>query len=166
METDAVRLVGVHHLKLPVRDIARSEAWYGRTLRYRRTVEFKDGDKLMGILMIHPDGGPPLALRLDPHRAEAAAGFDYFIIGVPDHATIDEPAAHLDALREPHGGVHQAGLGWILPFLHDPDGHEVRFYTMEHHTSSEPEEVKRFDDPAELLRLRERVERTATITSD
>ena len=149
METDAVRLVGVHHLKLPVRDIARSEAWYGRTLRYRRTVEFKDGDKLMGILMIHPDGGPPLALRLDPHRAEAAAGFDY-----------------LDALREPHGGVHQAGLGWILPFLHDPDGHEVRFYTMEHHTSSEPEEVKRFDDPAELLRLRERVERTATITSD
>ena len=106
---------GVHHLKLPVRDIARSEAWYRRTLRYRRTVEFKDGDKLMGILMIHPDGGPPLALRLDPHRAEAAAGFDYFIIGVPDHATIDELAAHLDALREPHGGVHQAGLGGSCP---------------------------------------------------
>jgi catechol 2,3-dioxygenase-like lactoylglutathione lyase family enzyme len=163
--TDAVRLAGVHHLKLPVRDIASSEAWYGRTLGYRRTVEFRDGEKLMGILMDHPDGGPPLALRLDPDRAQAAAGFDYFIIGVPDHATIDELAAHLDALGERHGGVHRAGIGWILPFLHDPDGHEVRFYTMEHHTSSDADDVKRFDDPDELRRLRERVERTTTNTS-
>src|SRR3954454_3972066 len=69
VETDAVRLAGVHHLKLPVRDIARSEAWYGRTLGYRRSLEFRDDEKLMGILMIHPEGGPPLALRLDPDRA-------------------------------------------------------------------------------------------------
>lgn len=166
METDAVRLAGVHHLKLPVRAIVRSECWYERTLGYRRTVEFRDGEKLMGILMIHPYGGPPLALRLDPYRAEAAAGFDYFIIGVPDHVTIVELAAHLDALGEPHGGVHRAGLGWILPFLHDPDGHEVRFYTVEHHTSAEPNDAKRFDDPAELLRLRERAERMTTPTAD
>ncbi|MDW6066007.1 hypothetical protein SAZ11_59850 [Streptomyces sp. FXJ1.4098] len=26
--------------KLPVRDLARSEAWYGRTLGYRRAAEF------------------------------------------------------------------------------------------------------------------------------
>ena len=83
VKTNVVRLAGVHHLKLPVRDIARSEAWYGQTLGYQRTVEFRDGEKLMGILMNHPDGGPPLALRLDPDRAKAAAGFDYFIIGVP-----------------------------------------------------------------------------------
>jgi catechol 2,3-dioxygenase-like lactoylglutathione lyase family enzyme len=142
VESDVVRLAGVHHLKLPVRDIARSEAWYGRTLGYRRTLEFRDGEKLMRILMIHPDGGPPLALRVDPHRAAAAAGFDYFIIGVPDHATIDELAANLDALSEPHGGVHRAALGWILPYLHDPDGHEVRFYAAEHHTSAEPDDVQ------------------------
>jgi catechol 2,3-dioxygenase-like lactoylglutathione lyase family enzyme len=162
VEANAVRLAGVHHLKLPVRDIARSEAWYGRTLGYRRSVEFRDGETLMGILMIHPAGGPPLALRLDPDRAEAAAGFDYFILGVPDHGTINELAAHLDALDERHGGVHQTGVGWILPFLHDPDGHEVRFYTVEHHTPVEPDEVKRFDDPAELRRLRERVKRMTT----
>ena len=165
METDAVRLAGVHHLKLPVRDIARSEAWYGRTLGYRRSLEFRDDEKLMGILMIHPEGGPPLALRLDPDRAEAAAGFDYFIIGVPDQATIDDLAAHLDGLGEPHGGVHRAGVGWILPFLHDPDGHEVRFYTVEHHTSVESGDVKRFDDPDELRRIRQRVERTSTTTT-
>jgi hypothetical protein len=53
VETDAVRLAGVHHLKLPVRDIARSEGWYGRTLGYRRSLEFRDDEKLVGILMIH-----------------------------------------------------------------------------------------------------------------
>jgi catechol 2,3-dioxygenase-like lactoylglutathione lyase family enzyme len=35
---------------------------------------------------------------------------------------------------EEHAGVHQASAGWILPLLHDPDGHEVPFYTQEHHT--------------------------------
>ena len=162
MGTEAVRLAGVHHLKLPVRDPARSEAWYGRTLGYRRTMEFRDGEKLTGIVMMHPRGGPSIALRLDPDRAEAAAGFDYFAIGVPDHDTIDELAAHLDALGEPHGGVHRAGLGWILPFLHDPDGHEVRFYTVDHHTSPEPDDVKRFDDPADLRDARERAQRTTS----
>jgi hypothetical protein len=33
-------------------------------------------------------------------------------------------------------------------------------------TPVEPEEVKRFDDPAELRRLRERVQRMTTTTSD
>lgn len=47
-------------------------------------------------------------------------------------------AEHLSSLGEPHAGVHFATLGWILPMLHDPDGHEVRFYTTESHTSPDP----------------------------
>jgi hypothetical protein len=53
---------------------------------------------------------------------------------VPGQAAIDERAARLTAQGEDHGGVHFASIGWILPLLHDPDGHEVRFYTIEHHT--------------------------------
>ncbi len=162
MDTGPVRLAGVHHLKLPVRDLARSEAWYGRTLGYLRTAEFRDGETLNGIGMSHPAGGPPIAFRLDPGRAEAAAGFDYFSIGVPDHATLDALAAHLDALGERHGGVHRASSGWILPYLHDPDGHEVRFYTVEHHTSTEPGDIKRVDGAAGLARARQRVDRPAS----
>ena len=163
---DAPALAGVHHLKLPVSDLERSPSWYESRLGYELAREFVEGGTLMGVALRHPNGGPGLALRLDPDRAAAAAGFDYFAIGVPDKDALDDLAARLTALGEHHAGVHVASTGWILPLLHDPDGHEVRFYTMEHHTSSEPEEVKRFDDPAELLRLRERVERTATITSD
>ncbi|HWW54680.1 MAG TPA: VOC family protein [Acidimicrobiales bacterium] len=135
MSTDVLRLAGVHHLKLPVRDLARSEAWYQRTLGYRRAAEFVEGDELMGIGMTHPGGGPELGIRRDPARAEAAAGFDYFSIGVPDRAGIEALAVWLDHLGERHGGVHRAMRGWILPYLHDPDGHEVRFYTIEEHSS-------------------------------
>jgi hypothetical protein len=75
-------------------------------------------------------GGPDLALRLDPRRARAAAGFDYFAIGVPGHAAIDALARHFDALGDEHAGVQRTPVGWVLPGIHDPDGHEVRFYTV------------------------------------
>ena len=52
-----------------------------------------------------------------------------------------ELAARLEALGEEHAGVHRATLGWILPLLHDPDGHEIRFYSIEHHTTPAPDEV-------------------------
>ena len=74
----APRLDGIHHVKLPVRDLARSRAWYESRLGYRAAVEFAEQGTLTGIVMRHPNGGPQFALRLDPARAEAAAGFDYF----------------------------------------------------------------------------------------
>ncbi|NYE45367.1 catechol 2,3-dioxygenase-like lactoylglutathione lyase family enzyme [Spinactinospora alkalitolerans] len=127
-------LAGVHHLKLPVADLARSREWYADRLGYEAAIEFIEDGRLMGCMLRHPRGGPDFALRLDPARAEAAAGFDYFAIGVPDKAAIDELAERLTALGEAHAGVHLATVGWILPMLHDPDGHEIRFYTIEHHT--------------------------------
>jgi len=149
--SDPVRLAGVHHLKLPVRDLARSGAWYERTLGYRRTAEFVEDGALMGIAMVHPDGGPELAFRLDPARAEAAAGFDYFSIGVPDQVTLEALASRLDILGERHGGVHRAMRGWILPYLHDPDGHELRFYTIEEHTAYEPDLPMIVDSAGRIL---------------
>jgi catechol 2,3-dioxygenase-like lactoylglutathione lyase family enzyme len=134
--TDPPALAGVHHVKLPVNDLDRSREWYRSRLGYEVTMEFVEQGTLMGYAMEHPNGGPQLGLRLDPGRARAAAGFDYFAIGVPGKAAIDELAARLTALGEDHAGVHLASIGWILPHLHDPDGHEVRFYTTEHHTAS------------------------------
>lgn len=131
---EAPRLAGVHHVKLPVSDLDRSIAWYRRTLGYETVIEFVEKGVRMGVAMQHPAGGPQLALRIDPERARAAAGFDYFSIGVPDKATIEELAARLSALGESHAGVHFATIGWILPGLHDPDGHDVKFYTVSTHT--------------------------------
>ena len=148
-------LAGVHHLKLPVADLRRSQQWYESRLGYRLANEFNDGDgRLTGIGMQHPNGGPFLGFVLNPELARAAAGFDYFSIGVPDKESIQALAARLDELGEIHAGVHFATFGWILPLLHDPDGHEVRFYTVEHHTDPDPDEVLVVDDAIATARRR------------
>jgi catechol 2,3-dioxygenase-like lactoylglutathione lyase family enzyme len=151
----APALAGIHHLKLPVTDLARSLDWYSSRLGYQVSMEFVEHGELRGYSLRHPNGGPELGLRLDPERARAAAGFDYFSIGVPDKAAMDELASRLTALGEAHAGVHWATIGWILPELHDPDGHEVRFYTHEHHTELAPGSVMRFTDPRETSLRRE-----------
>jgi catechol 2,3-dioxygenase-like lactoylglutathione lyase family enzyme len=143
MTSSAPALSGIHHVKLPVRDLARSRAWYESRLGYEVQLEFVERGTLMGLAMRHPNGGPDLALRLDPDRAAAAAGFDYFAIGVADKPAIDALAERLSDLGEDHAGVHYATIGWILPMLHDPDGHEIRFYTHAAHTEPAPGEVMR-----------------------
>jgi catechol 2,3-dioxygenase-like lactoylglutathione lyase family enzyme len=153
---DAPVLAGIHHLKLPVTDLTRSREWYQSRLGYQVEAEFVEQGQLMGVALRHPRGGPRLALRLDPGRARAAAGFDYFSIGVPDREAMDELATRLTALGEEHVGVHGASIGWILPYLHDPDGHEIRFYTHEHHTEPEPGQVTTIHDPRESAERRER----------
>jgi catechol 2,3-dioxygenase-like lactoylglutathione lyase family enzyme len=143
----APELAGIHHVKLPVSDLTRSREWYGSRLEYRVAIEFVEHGELMGVSMRHPNGGPEFALRLDPIRAAAVAGFDYFAVGVPSRAAMDDLAARLAALGEPHAGVHHASIGWILPGLHDPDGHEVRFYTIASHRESPVEGVLRIESP-------------------
>jgi len=154
--SDAPVLAGIHHLKLPVTDLDRSREWYLSRLGYQVQIEFVEQGRLMGCALSHPNGGPPLALRLDPERARAAAGFDYFAIGVPDKDAIDRLAARLTGFGEQHAGVHWATIGWILPELHDPDGHEVRFYTHQQHTELEPGAVTVVSDPRESSDRHER----------
>lgn len=154
--SQAPLLNGVHHLKLPVTDLERSIAWYEDRLGYEVEVEFVEQGRVAGVALRHPNGGPRLALRHDPDRCRAAAGFDYFSIGVPDKPSIDRLAKRLTALGERHAGVHFASVGWILPELHDPDGHEVRFYTTEHHTDGVETGRLRIDDPRGTSVRRER----------
>jgi len=49
---------------------------------------------------------------------------------VPGHDPIEALAAHLTARGIDHDGVHRTPVGWVLLGVHDPDGHEVRFYTV------------------------------------
>jgi len=123
-------LDGIHHLKLPVTDLDRSLAWYQDHLGYEVMTEFVEEGVRMGVALTHPNGGPDLALRCDPDRARAAAGFDYFSIGVPGQEPIDALAAHFTDREVPHDGVHRTPVGWVLLGVHDPDGHAVRFYTV------------------------------------
>jgi catechol 2,3-dioxygenase-like lactoylglutathione lyase family enzyme len=153
---DAPRLDGIHHIKIPVTDLERSRAWYESRLGYQPYLEFLEHGVLQGVGMRHPNGGPELALRLNPERSAGLGDFDFLAIGVPDRPAIEALAARLTALGEEHAGVHPATVGWILPLLHDPDGHEVRFYTTEEHTSVPPGEVLRVDDAQQSAEQRAR----------
>lgn len=153
---DAPRLDGIHHIKIPVTDLARSRTWYESRLGYAPGVEFVEGGTLMGLGLQHPNGGPALALRLDPERSAGLGDFDFFAIGVPGRPELEALAARLTALGEDHAGVHVASIGWILPELHDPDGHEVRFYTTEHHTPLREDGVLHVEDARETAERRER----------
>src|SRR5215510_3228311 len=100
----APELDGIHHLKLPVTDLDRSLAWYQERLGYDVMHEFEEDGVVMGISLTHPNGGPDFAIRLDPERARAAAGFDYFAIGVPGHEAIDALAAAFTERGDHHEG--------------------------------------------------------------
>jgi catechol 2,3-dioxygenase-like lactoylglutathione lyase family enzyme len=93
--TQAPLLAGVHHVKLPVRDLARSRDWYASRLGFEVAVEFVEKGLLMGYGLRHPD----------------------------------------------------------------PDGHEIRFYTVLHHTSFDGD-VMSMHDPVETAAARERAHAT------
>ena len=127
-------LDGIHHIKIPVTDLARCRDWYTSRLGYQVDLVFVEDGREMGVAMSHPNGGPTLALRLNPQRSAGIGDFDFFAIGVPDKAALEALAERLTDFGEHHAGVHDATIGWILPLLHDPDGHEVRFYTTAAHS--------------------------------
>ena len=122
-------LDGIHHLKVHVTDVQRSARWYRRVLGYRPMIEFVEGDRVVGYGLDHSNGGTLLTLRLDPEQAAKTAGWVYFEMGARDKSALEDLARHLDECGEKHGPVVQTPVGWLLPGLFDPDGHEMRFYS-------------------------------------
>lgn len=120
---------GVHHLKIPVSDVARSRTWYERVLGFEVTIEFVEDGLLLGVAMSDPDRTTQLALRHDPDRARALSGFDPIALAVPTRDDVIRWREHLDILGEDHDGIvigHQGGS--VLVGMHDPDGIEIRLY--------------------------------------
>lgn len=126
-------LSGIHHVKLPVADVGRSRQWYEQVLGLEVEIEFVEDGQLRGVAMRQPDGDLRLALRHEPDRARALAGFDPVSLLVDTLDDLRLWATHLDDLDQPHRGVLQGHQGWTLVGLLDPDGAELRLYTRERH---------------------------------
>ena len=121
-------ILGLHHIKVPVTNLARSRAWYERVFELKPTMEFPDDDGVVRGVAYRPLGGFSLALRENPAVARGIAGYDPFAILLQGRADIDAWAARLDSLGVEHSPVIEASIGWMLAFL-DPDGLELRLYT-------------------------------------
>lgn len=124
---------GVHHVKIPVSDLARSRAWYEQLLELTVELEFRDDDGAVRGVVYQDLHGFTLALREDPARAAALAGFNPVAALVEGPHDLYAAADRLSSGGIPHSGVVRATLGWMLS-VPDPDGIELRFYTRSRHT--------------------------------
>ncbi|GAA4874068.1 VOC family protein [Actinomycetospora straminea] len=123
-------VTGFHHVKLPVSDLARSRDWYERVLGLEVVLEFADDDGVVrGVALRLPDGGDAgIALREDPTRAAALAGFDPVALLVPERAQVEQRRARMDELGERRGEIVTGSGGGSVLAVHDPDGLEIRLY--------------------------------------
>ena len=108
------------HVKLPVRDIARSRAFYERALQP------------FGVRVVQSSQGPGFAIDDQDFwimEQETAAGSVHIAFAAPDRETVD--AFHAEAVEA--GGVDNGrpGLrphyhsGYYAAFVLDPDGNNV-----------------------------------------
>jgi catechol 2,3-dioxygenase-like lactoylglutathione lyase family enzyme len=125
---DDRELTGVHHLRLPVRQLEQSFAFWHELLGYERDFDFAGPEGPRGWALTHPRGGPDLVLWHDPAKAEAGSGFPWFSVGLPSPEGIHSLARELDRRDVRHGGVQDGLVGIKLPFVNDPDGHLIGFY--------------------------------------
>src|SRR5438270_1427835 len=110
-------ILGLHDIKVPVTNLARSRAWYERVFELKPTMEFPDDDGVVRGVAYQRLGGFSLALRENPAVARGIAGYDPFAILLQGRADIDAWAARLDSLDVEHSPVIEASIGWMLAFL-------------------------------------------------
>ena len=124
----APTMTGIHHVRLPVSDLARSRSFWEDVLGYVWDFDFPGEEGPAATALRHPDGGPNVVLWLDPERARASAGFAWFGIGLPSADAIEALRDDLDAHSIRHGGIQGAFVDIKLPFVEDPDGNLISFY--------------------------------------
>jgi len=131
-------LTGVHHLGLTVRDVATSEAFYGKALgMVRAFVEPHSTGAGHAVVMVRP--GTDLVLGLDYHPDADGAmfdprrtGLDHLAIRVDDRADIDAWVAHLDAVGIEHGQVFstEEPVPHALVVFRDPDRLPIELFWL------------------------------------
>jgi catechol 2,3-dioxygenase-like lactoylglutathione lyase family enzyme len=127
-----IAVSGVHHVKVPVTELARSRSWYAEVLSLAVELEFRDDDGTVRGVAFERRNGLTLCLREDLSRARALAGFDPYAVLVPTRRELDDVLDRLDDLGVAHSPVITASLGWLVRVT-DPDGIQLRFYTQETH---------------------------------
>lgn len=128
-----ISTVGVHHVRLTVRDLAASRAFYDAVFGWQVAYELPaDADAATreqlwflfgGVIYAMPGGlfGLRPVAPGDDGFDEDRVGLDHVSFALATREDLDAAAAHLDALGVAHEGVKDAGGIAILEFR-DPDG--------------------------------------------
>lgn len=121
-------LAGVHHVTVPVSDVARSRDWYARAFDLAVLDESID-DAAGEVTLAHRTASINVVLRQDQRRAQALAGFDAIAFTVATIEDLEALVAHLDTQDLAHGAP-VASSGGVSVDVIDPDGLVVRLTTL------------------------------------
>jgi catechol 2,3-dioxygenase-like lactoylglutathione lyase family enzyme len=115
----------VHHLRLTVTDVARSQAFYGEVLGFQHVMDLP-----AGVFLSNGSLGLGIGPSPDPTRApaddrfdEARVGLDHLSFGVASREDLEQAARLLDERGVPHGEITDLGAAFGLYILafRDPD---------------------------------------------
>ena len=124
-----MNLTGVHHVKVPVADLAHSTQWYSRLLDLQLIREFVESGALRGVALRHRAGDFVIALR----EREACVsrpiltGFDPFALRVGSRKDLEVLAARCDDMGVEHQGIQDRSGEEAACDVIDPDGTVLRF---------------------------------------
>jgi catechol 2,3-dioxygenase-like lactoylglutathione lyase family enzyme len=130
--TTAPSLKGIHHLKLPVRDLTTSIDWYQRVFGAEHIKRFDHYDRAgtrYAVILRIPGIDVPVELRWAPTAAESTRGYDPVSFTAGSEESLARWRDHLDALDIEHSPIITALAGKLLIFV-DPDGTYLRVLTM------------------------------------
>ncbi len=130
--TIAARLVGVHHVSLPVTDAGRSSDWYERVFGFTRVLITEEEDRVSMVVLEHP---ARIVLHLHQVSEEHVAGWRRANAGmaavgfaVASQQDLADWESRLTELGVHHSGPRPAHLGLSLDLL-DPDGLGIQLHT-------------------------------------
>jgi catechol 2,3-dioxygenase-like lactoylglutathione lyase family enzyme len=123
--------VRLHHVRVPVSDVIRSQDWYCDVLGFECRLCVEDEDRVVGVVLDH-GSGLSLGLHLQPQAARALRGFCCLALDVGSTDDLARCCRTLDSAGIPHSAPAEGHLGWFVA-IRDPDGIVIEF-----HTSSRP----------------------------
>lgn len=122
----AIEVLGIEHVDLTVRDVARSEAWYGKVLPELGFKRIEDGDPRWVnahlSIAIRPCAPALTDVEFDRYRA----GLHHLAFKVKSRTDVDEFYRFLVLRRltvlDPPAEYPQYGKNYYAVFFADPDG--------------------------------------------
>jgi catechol 2,3-dioxygenase-like lactoylglutathione lyase family enzyme len=128
-------LAGLHHVRVPARDLDADRDWYVETLGFASVLEYELEDELVGISLIHPSG-LTIALHHAPAQADALAGFTLLALDVGNHSLLENWEKWLERRGVVHTRIGEGPLGWHIE-LREPNGMFIELHTGEHPISDD-----------------------------
>jgi len=124
---EAVTIIVVHHVRLPVSDIIRSRDFYTSALGFETRLTVEEADHIIGVVVVHRSG-VTLGLHAAPARARALFGFCSVALSVGDRSDLTSWCEYLDTLGVSHSPPTEGHVGWYVQ-VPDPDGLVIELHT-------------------------------------